>query len=346
MQTKEELLIEAAKHGNVESMVALIQDGANMNVRNKSGWDALGAAIDGGHIDAFRTLLNAGANVNGAPLAGPSRSGNHTSLMTAAASGNIQFINILLDSGADLYARNYMGRTALSIAVGQHQLETIKVLLTKGAIRNNDELQHIIKVAEQFMRTTPHGATIYVNSGGARVYPDQTLIAKDEQVSLLLRNFGTFSYRLNESEFDETRLRAEDKEVYTRLCCPISHEIMNDPITVTTANQTYDREWLKAYFKANGNPETLLCPLTRLPIQRSELTKITNSDVKNDIDMFVSQQETEFQHRQQMNTSTHAALASDVGLFATTSRDATTSSTSAASTPSSASSRSGPDSNI
>ena len=121
---------------------------------------------------------------------------------------------------------------------------------------------------------------------------------------------------------------------------------MNDPITVTTANQTYDREWLKAYFKANGNPETLLCPLTRLPIQRSELTKITNSDVKNDIDMFVSQQETEFQHRQQMNTSTHAALASDVGLFATTSRDATTSSTSAASTPSSASSRSGPDSNI
>lgn len=92
---------------------------------------------------------------------------------------------------------------------------------------------------------------------------------------------------------------------------------MNDPITVTAANQTYDRQWLEAYFKANGNPETVLCPLTRLPIQRIELTKNTNDEVKQNIEQFVSQQETKFQHRAQAHISNSSSSGvSNVGMFA------------------------------
>lgn len=55
------IIIQAAYHGNTEALTLLIQAGADVNHGTKTGFTALFSAVSGGHVEAVRILLNAGA---------------------------------------------------------------------------------------------------------------------------------------------------------------------------------------------------------------------------------------------------------------------------------------------
>ena len=148
-----------------------------------------------------------------------------------------------------------------------------------------------------------NGDRIYLNSGGARVYPqanELNLFRRRDAVAQVLRNYGTFQDRLNHiSNFDERKLTDNERIFYESIIDPITQQIINDPVNVSI-RQLYDNQSLRDYFSRHSIPdryrafpETVPCPITRLPISRAELFLIKDEDIliRNQINDFVTRQE-------------------------------------------------------
>ncbi|MEB3294064.1 MAG: ankyrin repeat domain-containing protein [Synechococcales bacterium] len=103
----------------------LIAKGAQLDVSDDS---LLLAAVSSGSEQIVQFLLEKGANVNGV-----SRSGE-TALHTAVRRNKSSKLTaLLLDKGANINAKNSEGTTALHVAAQYGSIETIKLLLAKGA---------------------------------------------------------------------------------------------------------------------------------------------------------------------------------------------------------------------
>ncbi|MFA4828453.1 MAG: ankyrin repeat domain-containing protein [Thermodesulfovibrionales bacterium] len=92
-----------------------------------SNTTALHAAIGGGNIEIVKLLMNHGANVNAKDKSGM------TPLHIAATKGNHEAINLLLNSKADLDAEDNNGHTPFYVAVESRHKETGRFLLAKGS---------------------------------------------------------------------------------------------------------------------------------------------------------------------------------------------------------------------
>jgi uncharacterized protein len=90
------LLKEALKRHYVEIVDALLQAGADVNVRDEAGFTPLHDAALAGNAGAVRLLLDHGANIN----IGDKDSGA-TALYMAATMGREDVVNLLLEKGAD-----------------------------------------------------------------------------------------------------------------------------------------------------------------------------------------------------------------------------------------------------
>jgi ankyrin repeat protein len=64
---------------------------------------------------------------------------DYTALINAAEEGDPGLVNMILDKGANVNAKNRFGQTALMSAAEAGHLEVVKVLLAKGANVNVNE---------------------------------------------------------------------------------------------------------------------------------------------------------------------------------------------------------------
>ena len=118
-------LMLAALKGNIRLVELLVQHGANVyqNPRD-SHWTALHYAISGDHPEVVSFLCAHGIDVQK----------THDVLHLAANTGNAEIARLLLDAGADVYARDgCCGNTALHDAVMKGHQEVVEVLLQYGA---------------------------------------------------------------------------------------------------------------------------------------------------------------------------------------------------------------------
>ena len=155
------LVLFAASEGRSEIVKALIDAGADVNVKNKKGQTALIVATREGRSEVVKILLAAGANVNAKQnryqtafmvavienrpkiakmlLAAGANVGardgrNMTPLMVAASEGHTEFVQMLLAAGADVNLKDGNGsQTALSWAAQNGHSEVVKILLAAGA---------------------------------------------------------------------------------------------------------------------------------------------------------------------------------------------------------------------
>ena len=108
--------------------VSLLEQGADVNAKNKDGWTPLHSAAK---EDAFTTaavLLEQGADVNARDKFG------WTPLHLAAAKEDASATAaVLLEQGADVNAKDKFGGTPLHSAASNNAYETAEVLLNKGA---------------------------------------------------------------------------------------------------------------------------------------------------------------------------------------------------------------------
>ncbi|KAJ3044535.1 hypothetical protein HDV00_001963 [Rhizophlyctis rosea] len=149
-------LSEAARCGHAGVVKVLLGAGANVNFRDGK---ALRLASEYGHVDAVRELLHAGADVHASedePLLLACVHGHTAVINELAQAGadvhvlddealqlacefdHLGSVEALFLAGADVHAR---GEMALKNAVTRGRIETIKLLLRKGAVIDSDLLE-------------------------------------------------------------------------------------------------------------------------------------------------------------------------------------------------------------
>ena len=111
-------LYDAARDGDLERVQVLVEQGADMEKANISGWTPLLGASCNGHLEVVHYLLEQGANTGKADTL------NNSSLHWAAFNENLQIAKLLMVYGADLNARNICGQ--LPIDMGRHNNMEIK----------------------------------------------------------------------------------------------------------------------------------------------------------------------------------------------------------------------------
>ena len=102
----------------------LLQAGANSNAALSTGETALMTAAHTGNVEAVKSLLVHGADVN---AKGSER--GQTALMWAVAENHTEVVRALIEHGADVHARSKGGFTPLLFAAQQGNLDSARILL-------------------------------------------------------------------------------------------------------------------------------------------------------------------------------------------------------------------------
>ncbi|ETW94110.1 MAG: hypothetical protein ETSY1_36265 [Candidatus Entotheonella factor] len=126
--------ITAVTSGRLKVVQAFIEAGADVNWTGSQG-SALFDAIDQRHPGIAQALIEAGADVD-ARQPGHCGHDGPTPLMEAARYNLPQLTRLLIESGANLNARDQGGRTPLMIAVSAGSDKVVKVLIERGAKLN------------------------------------------------------------------------------------------------------------------------------------------------------------------------------------------------------------------
>ncbi|WP_338967567.1 ankyrin repeat domain-containing protein [Spiroplasma endosymbiont of Lonchoptera lutea] len=117
-------------HGNLDIVKLLLENGANINLQNNNGNNALITAVENGHTDIVKLLLKNGADINHQNKFGI------TPLITAATYGELDIMKLLLEKGANINHQNKFGITPLITAATYGKLDIVKLLLENGAAIN------------------------------------------------------------------------------------------------------------------------------------------------------------------------------------------------------------------
>lgn len=143
-------LMREAEKGNTEAVRRLIEQGADVNAREKM-YDstALMFAAGSGKIDTVRLLLENGADINAKNKLGS------TALMLASMNGRTEVARLLAAKGADANAMNKYGATALDHA-GERNRRTAAELRKHGAV-TGEELAIVRRETEKIKAKNQSG---------------------------------------------------------------------------------------------------------------------------------------------------------------------------------------------
>jgi cytohesin len=125
-------LVKAAAEGNIDRLCELLEAGVPATTVDPANRDlpALHWAVQGGHAEAVRLLLEAGADVQSRP--------HYSALVAAAGAGHEEIVRDLLAAGADIHFRQCDGAAALSAAARCNHLAVVQLLLEAGAAQGDD----------------------------------------------------------------------------------------------------------------------------------------------------------------------------------------------------------------
>ena len=123
----------AAYNGNVAIMKYFLSKGENINQPSHTGATSLQFSlyVENPKLEMVKLLIDNGANVKAA---------DEKKWQTLHSSANLGIPNTILkyliDSGSDVNAIDYRGRSPLTIAIDYNKVETAKFLLANGAKAN------------------------------------------------------------------------------------------------------------------------------------------------------------------------------------------------------------------
>uniref|UniRef100_UPI0035902682 ankyrin-3-like n=1 Tax=Myxine glutinosa TaxID=7769 RepID=UPI0035902682 len=120
-------LLRAARAGNVEKVLELLNLGGDVNTRNEAGLTALHLAAKEGHAVIVSELLQRDADV-----AAATKKGNQA-LHVACLAGKVEVARVLIRRGADVNAQAQHGFTPLYMASQENHVEVLRLLLENGA---------------------------------------------------------------------------------------------------------------------------------------------------------------------------------------------------------------------
>ena len=121
-------IFDAAREGDISSIISFAEHGGNVDVRNDSGYTPFILATYHGHDEAAAELIKAGADACALDEKGSN------AYMGVAFKGYTHTAQWLLDkTSCDVNHRNYAGQTALMMASLFGREAIVKLLLQEGA---------------------------------------------------------------------------------------------------------------------------------------------------------------------------------------------------------------------
>ncbi|NXI44648.1 ASB3 protein, partial [Galbula dea] len=118
----------SARHGSLETVCVLLEAGADPNEVTTEVTTPLFLAVENGHTDIVKFLLQHGANVEG-----PHSLSGWNSLHQASFRGFTEIMKILLEKGASKECKDDFGITPLFVAAQYGELESLRLLVSHGA---------------------------------------------------------------------------------------------------------------------------------------------------------------------------------------------------------------------
>ncbi|KAJ4827900.1 hypothetical protein Tsubulata_021760 [Turnera subulata] len=122
-----ELVLMAARRGELELLGSLLRRGANVKYKDQYGLTALHAAAIKGHNDVVSMLVEYGIDLECQDNEG------HVALHLAVESGNKETVEVLVNNGANINAKTKRGVTPLYMAIAVGYDEISEFLVNKGA---------------------------------------------------------------------------------------------------------------------------------------------------------------------------------------------------------------------
>jgi ankyrin repeat protein len=132
-----ESLLDAAKCGDLQRVILLLREGADINGRGKYRYTPLIAAAKNDQVEIARLLCDKGADVNA--VASPAEiegESGYSPLIWAAHNCSESMAELLLARGADANRPGEEGDTPLMIAARSGCLDIVRLLIEKGAVAN------------------------------------------------------------------------------------------------------------------------------------------------------------------------------------------------------------------
>lgn len=122
----EQQLVSAATEGDIETVLELLEGGADINATNNQGVTAVMAATQKNNIDTVKILIEQGADID-------IRNNNMDNvLLYAGAEGLLEIVKLAIQAGADTTITNRFGGTALIPASDRGHVDIVKELLTNS----------------------------------------------------------------------------------------------------------------------------------------------------------------------------------------------------------------------
>jgi uncharacterized protein len=120
----------------------MLEHGAEVNTRDRSGGTPLHEAVRQGKIDLVRDLVARGADLQSRtdmPSGPPTyfRSGGLTPFLTAAETGNVAMMRELVALGADPKTKTPEGVGGVLLATGSRKLDAVKLMVELGGDVND-----------------------------------------------------------------------------------------------------------------------------------------------------------------------------------------------------------------
>ena len=128
-------LVEAAKRGDIKIVRSLLLQRVDVNTPQADGTTALHWAVHSDDLEMARLLIRAGARVNSA-----NQDYGVTPLSLACTNGSAPMIETLLEAGADANITVREGETPLMTAARTGKLEAVNVLLARTVDVNVKEI--------------------------------------------------------------------------------------------------------------------------------------------------------------------------------------------------------------
>ncbi|KAH9096694.1 hypothetical protein LEN26_017413 [Aphanomyces euteiches] len=152
-------LYYASKYGYINVVKALLDEGADMMLADKTSNTPLHIASNNGHFKVVKELLAHGASV------GTTNENNSAALHRASWWGHIVIVKELLIYGASVYSVDENGDMALHCASARGNLEIVKELLANGA--GKDRLVTFNETSIYY--DTPPRYILSISGGNARI---------------------------------------------------------------------------------------------------------------------------------------------------------------------------------
>ncbi|MFJ5770330.1 ankyrin repeat domain-containing protein [Psychrobacillus sp. NPDC093180] len=127
----EQQLIAAATEGDIETVLELLEGGADINATNNQGDTAVMAATQKNNVDTVKILIEQGADID-------IRNNNMDNvLLYSGAEGLLEIVKLAIQAGADTTITNRFGGTALIPASDRGHVDIVEELLTNSDIDVN-----------------------------------------------------------------------------------------------------------------------------------------------------------------------------------------------------------------